>query len=93
MDLRPVPALVLRPSVDLGKMAGDEYGRFPGMLRYLLKGIGATGNAGEDLLSYLAFEPVYLQRVMDVGYADTLARRAEIEEFLAGERPRVRARG
>lgn len=93
VDMRPVPALVLRPSVDLGKMAGDEYQRFPRMLRHLLKGIGATGNAGEDLLSYLAFEPVYLQRVMDVGYTDTLARRAEIEEFFAGARPRVRARG
>jgi NTE family protein len=93
VDLRLVPALVLRPSVDLGKMAGDEYERFPAMLRYLLKGIGATGNAGEDLLSYLAFEPIYLQRVMDLGYADTYARRAEIEEFFSGERPRVRARG
>jgi NTE family protein len=93
VDLRQVPALVLRPSVDLGKMAGDEYGRFPTMLRYFLKGIGATGNAGEDLLSYLAFEPVYLQRVMDVGYADTIARRAEIEEFFGRERPRARARG
>jgi NTE family protein len=93
VDLRVVPALVLRPSVDLGKMAADEYVRFPGMLRFLLKGIGATGNAGEDLLSYLAFEPIYLQRVMDLGYADTLARRAEIEEFLTGERPRARARG
>jgi NTE family protein len=93
VDLRLVPALVLRPSVDLGKMAGDEYGRFPGMLRYLLKGIGATGNAGEDLLSYLAFEPIYLQRVMDLGYSDTIARRPEIEEFFGSERPKVRARG
>jgi len=93
VDLRLVPALVLRPSVDLGKMAGDEYERFPAMLRYFLKGIGATGHAGEDLLSYLAFEPIYVQRVMDLGYADTLARRPEIEEFFTGESPRVRARG
>ena len=52
------------------------------MLRYLLKGIGATGHAGEDLLSYLAFEPIYVQRVMELGYADTMARRDEIAEFL-----------
>jgi NTE family protein len=92
VDLRPVPVLVLRPSLDLGKMAGDEYERFPRMLRHLLKGIGATGNAGEDLLSYLAFEPIYLQRVMDVGYTDTMARRAEIAEFFTPEQPRARAR-
>jgi NTE family protein len=84
VDLRIVPALVLRPSQDLGKLAADEYERFPAMLRYLLKGIGATGHAGEDLLSYLAFEPIYLKRVMDLGHADTLARRDEIEEFFLG---------
>jgi NTE family protein len=81
LDLRPIPALVIRPSVDLGKLAADEYQRFPSMLRYLLKGIGATGQAGEDLLSYLAFEPVYIRRVMDLGYADTVARRDEIAAF------------
>ncbi len=81
LDVRPIPALVLRPSQDLGKLAADEYHRFPAMLRYLLKGIGATGHAGEDLLSYLAFEPIYVRRVMDLGYADTMARRDEIAEF------------
>jgi NTE family protein len=61
---------------------GDEYHRFPAMLRYFLKGIGATGQSGEDLLSYLAFEPIYVRRVMDLGYADTIARRDEVAEFL-----------
>jgi NTE family protein len=86
LDVRAIPALVLRPSQDLGKLACDEYHRFPAMLRYLLKGIGATGHAGEDLLSYLAFEPIYIQRVMDLGYSDTIGRRPEIEEFFFGER-------
>lgn len=81
LDVRPIPALVLRPSQDLGKLAADEYDRFPAMLRYLLKGIGARGHAGGDLLSYLAFEPIYVRRVMDLGYADTMARRPEIEAF------------
>jgi NTE family protein len=93
-DVRPIPALVLRPSQDLGQLAVDQYRRFPSMLRYLLKGIGATGATGEDLLSYLAFEPVYVNRVMELGYADTLARRDEIAGFL-GDEPteRARARG
>jgi NTE family protein len=82
LHLRPVPALVLRPSTDLGKLAADVYERFPAMLRYLLKGIGASGPAGEDFLSYLAFEPVYVNRVMELGHADTMARRQEIEQFL-----------
>jgi NTE family protein len=94
LGVRPIPALLLRPSQDLGRLAVDEYERFPAMLRYLLKGIGASGQAGEDLLSYLAFEPIYVQRVMELGYADTMARRDEIEEFLFGEPPsKAQARG
>ncbi len=94
LDVRPIPALLLRPTQDLGKLAVDEYHRFPVMLRYLLKGIGASGQAGEDLLSYLAFEPIYVQRVMELGYADTIARRDEIEDFFFGARPKkAQARG
>jgi NTE family protein len=94
LEVRPIPALLLRPSQDLGKLAGDEYERFPSMLRYLLKGIGAAGHAGEDLLSYLAFEPIYVQRVMELGYADTMARKDEIEEFFFGVPPKkAQARG
>ncbi|HSN90127.1 MAG TPA: patatin-like phospholipase family protein [Anaeromyxobacteraceae bacterium] len=92
LALRHVPALALRPSQDLGRLAADEYRRFPAMLRYLLKGIGATGNAGEELLSYLAFEPIYVNRAMDLGYADAMARRAEIEAFLSGAPARTNER-
>jgi NTE family protein len=89
-EMRPIPALVLRPSEDLGKPAADEYVRFPRMLRYLLKGIGAAGHSGEDLLSYLAFEPNYVRRVMDLGYEDTMARRDEVADFLGGSSPTAR---
>ena len=86
--LRGIATLVLRPSQDLGSLAADQYGRFPRMLRYLLKGIGATGETGADLLSYLAFEPEYVGRLMDLGYSDTIRRRSEIETFLGhGARP------
>ena len=91
--LRGIATLVLRPSQDLGALAADQYGRFPRMLRYLLKGIGATGETGADLLSYLAFEPEYVGRLMDLGYSDTIHRRTEIENFLGHEaRPFPRER-
>jgi NTE family protein len=82
-QLRQIPALALRPSKDLGRLAADQYDNFPRMLRYLLRGIGATGATGWDLLSYLAFEPGYIDRLLELGYDDTIARRAEILEFLA----------
>jgi NTE family protein len=85
LELRSIPVLALHPSQDLGRLAGDEYHRFPAMLRYMLKGIGVTKDSGFDLLSYLAFEPVYVARVMELGYTDTLARRQEIEAFFRDE--------
>jgi NTE family protein len=90
--IRPVEALVLRPSRDLGRLAEDEYLRFPRFLRYLLRGIGVKNGKGADLVSYLAFEPVYVKRLLDLGFEDTMARRREIEGFLGVER-RQRARG
>jgi len=85
--LRFIPALVLRPSRDLGQLAGDQHKRFPRFLRYLLSGIGANGGNAPDLLSYLAFEPVYVRRLVELGYEDTFARRREIELFFAADAP------
>jgi hypothetical protein len=62
------------------------------MLRYLLKGIGATGETGSDLLSYLAFEPEYVGRLMQLGYSDTMSRRAELEAFLETDLPELPSR-
>ncbi|HET6923053.1 MAG TPA: patatin-like phospholipase family protein, partial [Anaeromyxobacteraceae bacterium] len=90
--IRPVEALVLRPSKDLGRLAEDEYQRFPRFLRYLLRGIGVKNGKGADLVSYLAFEPVYVNRLVELGFDDTMARRREVEAFLGIER-RQRARG
>jgi NTE family protein len=79
--LRQIPLLILRPSLDLGRLAKEQYRRLPRTLRHLLAGLGATGDRGWDLVSYLAFEPVYLERLMDLGYEDTRARRADVEAF------------
>lgn len=85
--LRSIPLLVLRPSCDLGSLAVEQYRRFPRTLRHLLRGIGASGDSGWDLVSYLAFEPAYIERLMELGYDDTYARREEVLAFFADERP------
>lgn len=85
LSLRPIPLLVLQPSLDLGRLAVEQYHQMPWALRYLLAGIGADGQRGWDLLSYLAFVPVYIDRLIDLGYRDTTARRDEIARFLDGD--------
>ena len=69
------------PSEDLGRLAAQQYDRFPRTLRFLLSGIGATGRRGWDLVSYLAFEPVYIRRLLDLGYRDTMRREKEVRAF------------
>jgi NTE family protein len=81
--LRRIPALLLSPSQDLGRLAANEYEKFPRMLRHLLRGIGATGESGWDLMSYLAFQPAYASTLIELGYRDTIARKHEIQEFFA----------
>lgn len=79
--LRRVPSLALRPSKDLGQLAADQYQRFPLMLRHLLRGIGATETRGWELVSYLAFHPEYVNRLIQLGYEDALDRKEEIVRF------------
>lgn len=80
--LRPLPILMLRPSQDLGAMTAQLNRELPPMLRYLLKGIGVSGDDGLDLLSYLAFDKSYTRPLMELGHLDTMARADEIKRFL-----------
>lgn len=81
-ELKPVPILVIRPSRDLGKMTQKLNRQLPGIMRYLLKGIGVSENEGLDLLSYLAFEDSYTKPLMELGYHDTFKMKEEIEKFI-----------
>ena len=48
---------------------------------------GATERRSAALLSYLLFEPVYTTRLIELGRADTLARRADVLSFFGLEAP------
>jgi NTE family protein len=76
-------ALVLSPSRDIGAMAVPFAGSLPLGVRYLLHGLGSTEGTGASLLSYLLFEQPYIRALLALGFSDALARRDEIEAFLA----------
>lgn len=79
--LRMIPLLAIGPSRDLGTLASEQFERFSPMLKYLLRGIGASAAKGWDLLSYLAFDEAYTGQLIELGYRDVLARRGDIERF------------
>jgi NTE family protein len=81
-ELRQIPILSLGPSRDLSEVVPNLIKKFPLLMRYLLRGIGATDREGSNLVSYLAFDPEFLKPLMEIGYHDTLAERAAIEEFM-----------
>ena len=85
--LRRIPILVLRPSMDLGELVMQTLDRLPYLLRHLFRGLGATGESGWDLLSYLAFDGEYTSRLLALGYSDVLGRANEIAAFLGVPRP------
>jgi NTE family protein len=94
-DLRTVDLSVIRPSKDLGAMAGGVPVRLPRLVDLLLRTIGGRRVQASDFLSYLLFEPEYTGEVMDLGYADAQAQWGEIERFLTGgqERPEAASGG
>jgi NTE family protein len=88
--LRRVPLMVVRPSQDLGQLAAEEFHRLPRVLRYLLRGIGASERTGWDLLSYLSFDGGYTRPLLALGYRDGVAQANAIVRFLGEERPGLR---
>lgn len=82
VPLRPIETLVISPSQRLDMIAGQHREALPRALKTVLRGIGAMRPEGSALLSYLLFEPPFTQALMDLGYRDTFARRAEVEAFL-----------
>ena len=81
-SLRPIKVLTIAPSQRLDHLAARHAQALPWPVRALLRGIGAMNPNGGALTSYLLFEPPYTRALIDLGHADTLARRDEVLDFL-----------
>lgn len=88
--LKPIDLLVLRPSVDLGKLAGEYERYLPRKLKLLVRALGARETESPDFISLLMFLPAYTRRIIGIGEADVEARLPEIRQFL-GEDLRIAA--
>jgi NTE family protein len=80
-SLKPVEALLIAPSQNIGEIATRHRRHFPRSVRLLLRSLGAWRRSGGDLLSYLLFEKPYCRELIDLGFQDAMRRRTEIEVF------------
>jgi NTE family protein len=82
MGLRAIKFLMMRPSVDLGKLAGEYEPDLTGVLRLLARGLGSSDTKSPDWLSMLLFIPEYTRNLIDIGYRDAARQHDRLAEFL-----------
>lgn len=80
--LRPVKLFMLRPSVDLGKLASEYEIEAKGALRLLTRGLGTGETKSPDWLSMLLFQDEYIDRLVQIGWEDARRQHAQIARFL-----------
>ncbi|MDH3601121.1 MAG: patatin-like phospholipase family protein [Candidatus Tectomicrobia bacterium] len=83
MGLRPIRLLVMRPSVDLGKLAGEHEADLTGVIRLLARGLGSADTESPDWLSMLLLVPKYTRHLIEIGHRDAARQHERIANFLA----------
>jgi NTE family protein len=86
LNLRPIESLVIAPSERLDGIAAQYTRTLPRPVRALLEVLGAHRGNGAGLASYLLFESAYTRVLVDLGFADTLARQDKVLGFLTDSR-------
>jgi len=81
---RKIDVVLLRPSRDLGRLAGEFEPRLPAGFRFLTRGLGTRQTRSPDLLSLVFFQRDYLRRLMEVGEADAERRAHELLALVDG---------
>jgi len=81
VQLRPVKVLFITPSQPLERIAARFSHELPRSVRFILRPTGALNRSGSNLASYLLFEESFCRALIDLGYQDTTAREAEVQEF------------
>ncbi len=80
--VRKVESMSISPSQDIFRIAAKHTHLLPKQVRFILKGVGASGGRGANLISYLLFEKAFCRELITLGYSDSMNRKEEIIDFL-----------
>jgi len=83
-SLRSIDAMIMFPSQDIREIALRYVHEMPQAVRLLMRALGALNYGGRQLVSYLLFEAGYTRELLRLGYADAMARRTQLQDFLTG---------
>lgn len=91
-DIQRIHDLTIRPSTDLGLLAGGlvsgEHGQLElsSFLRIFMRAFNSDAGSQEaDLLSYLLFDENFTAPLTELGHADAMAREEELVAFFSDE--------
>lgn len=79
---KPIDLLVLRPSTDLGKIAGEYEKYLPRNMKLLTRALGTRETEAPDFISMLMFVPGYTSRLIEIGENDVASRLDDLRGFL-----------
>jgi NTE family protein len=80
--LRHIDLLMLRPSMDLGRLANEYEPELPSAFRFLTRGLGTRETRSNDMLSLVMFQNDYVRRLIALGEEDARRRLDDIRTFL-----------
>lgn len=90
--IQKIHDLVVRPSVDLGRLAGEVVEQQKGkldrspFLRFFLRIFGSgSGPRESDLLSYLLFDDDYARPLIELGFADAERQEEDLLRFFSDD--------
>jgi len=79
---KPIELFVLRPSRDLGKLAGEYEKNLPRSMKIFTRALGSRETESPAFMSLMMFEPNYTRALIDLGERDVETRLDELKAFL-----------
>lgn len=80
--MRKLDIIHVQPSIAPSELAEARVEGLPPLLRFLISGLGSPHESAE-ILSYLTFDPVYLNALVDLGYQDLQKQKENLIQLLA----------